>query len=104
MLLDLLWLNPESLIIIEKVHAYEFISRLIVYIPDHNFKQIRFYGAYHNFTKITIEIQKLISKEKADYQKKLNKWCPMIIINFEIDPINCPICNNTMIYYRSVYT
>lgn len=96
--------HNDDLIIIKKVHAYEFIARLIVHIPDHNFKQIRFYGAYHNSTKITIEVQKLVSKEKPDYQKKLNNWRSMIVINFEVDPINCPICNNTMIYYRSVYT
>lgn len=96
--------HNDDLIIIEKVHAYEFISRLIVHIPDYNFKQIRFYGAYHNSTKITIDIQKLVSKEKSDYQKKLNKWRSMIVINFESDPINCPICNNTMIYYNSIYT
>ena len=96
--------HNDDLIIIEKIHAYEFIARLIVHIPDYNFKQIRFYGAYHNSTKITIDVQKLVSKEKSDYQKKLNNWRSMIIINFEIDPINCPICSNTMIYYRSVYT
>ena len=96
--------HNDDLIIIEKVHAYEFISRLIVHIPDYNFKQIRFYGAYHNSTKITIEIQKLISKEKSNYKKKLNMWRSMIILNFESDPINCPICNNTMIYYNSIYT
>ena len=51
-----------------------------------------------------MDIQKLVSKEKSDYQKKLNKWRSMIVINFESDPINCPICNNTMIYYNSIYT
>ena len=96
--------HNDDLIIIEKVHAYEFISRLIIHIPDYNFKQIRFYGAYHNSTKITIEVQKLISKEKSDYQKKLDMWRSMIVLNFEFDPINCPICNNTMIYYNSIYT
>lgn len=94
----------DYLIIIEKIHAYEFIVRLIVHIPDYNFKQIRFYGAYHNFTKITIDVQKLVSKKKSDYQKKLNNWRSIIIINFEVNQINCPICNNTIIYYRSVYT
>lgn len=96
--------HNDDLIIIEKVHAYEFIARLIVHIPDHSFKQIKFYGAYHNSTKITIEVQKLVSKEKSDYQKKLNNWRSMSVINFEVDQINCPICNNTIIYYRSVYT
>ena len=42
--------------------------------------------------------------QKSDYQKKLDMWRSMIILNFESDPINCPICNNTMIYYNSIYT
>ena len=96
--------HNDNLIIIEKIHAYEFISRLIIHIPDHNFKQIRFFGTYHNSTKIAIEVQKLVSKEKSNYQKKLNNWRSMIIFNFEVDSINCPFCNNTMIYYKSVYT
>lgn len=51
--------HNDNLIIIEKVHAYEFISRLIVHIPDYNFKQIRFFGAYHNSTKLSITINKI---------------------------------------------
>ena len=122
MSLVLLWLNPEllimmvlfvtfwyqrhndDLIVIEKVHAYEFISRIIIHIPDYNFKQIRFYGAYHNSTKIDIEVTKIISKEKKEFFSKLTSWRTLIITNFEIDPLTCPICNNIMLYYNSIYT
>ncbi len=96
--------HNDDLIIIEKIHAYEFISRLIIHIPDYNFKQIRFYGAYHNSTKIEIDVAKLVSKEKSNYQKKLNHWRNMIVISFQNDPLNCPVCKNTMIYYNSIYT
>ena len=48
--------HNDNLIIIEKLHAYEFISRIIVHIPDYNFKQIRFYGAYHNSTKLILKL------------------------------------------------
>ena len=30
----------------EKVHAFEFIKRLIIHIPDEQFKMIRYYGLY----------------------------------------------------------
>lgn len=95
--------HNDNLIIIEKVHAFEFISRLIVHIPDKNFKQIRFYGAYHNSTKIAIDIVKFLSEEKLKVMKSLNTWKSMITLSFSINPLNCPICNSLMEYNRSEY-
>jgi predicted RNA-binding Zn-ribbon protein involved in translation (DUF1610 family) len=96
--------HEDDLIVIEKIHAYEFISRIIVHIPDYNFKQIRFYGAYHNSTKIEINVIKFLPKEKLEFQKSLDTWRIMSLISFNVDPLNCPICNSMMIYYNSVYT
>lgn len=96
--------HEDDLIIIEKVHAFEFISRIIIHIPDYNFKQIRFYGAYHNSTIIKIEVTLLIPKEKSDYFKGMNTWRILTTLSFQKDPICCPICNNTMIYYYSIFT
>ena len=96
--------HNDNLIIIEKIHAYEFISRLIIHIPDHNFKQIRFYGAYHNSTILKIDVIKLLTKEKADYKRKLNNWRSLILLSFKSDPLICPVCQNMMIYYNSIYT
>lgn len=56
--------HTDDKIVIEKVHTFDFISRLIIHIPDQNFKQIRYYGAYHNSTIIKIDIQKLRSNKK----------------------------------------
>ncbi len=96
--------HNDDLIIIEKIHAFEFISRLIIHVPDYNFKQIRFYGAYHNSTTLKIDVVKLLTKEKADYKIKLNNWRSLILLSFKSDPLNCPVCKNIMIYYNSVYT
>lgn len=96
--------HNDDLIIIEKIHAFEFISRLIIHIPDYNFKQIRFYGAYHNSTILKIDVAKLLTKEKANYKIKLNNWRSLILLSFKSDPLNCPVCENIMIYYNSVYT
>lgn len=95
--------HNDNLIIIEKVHAFEFISRLIIHIPDKNFKQIRFYGAYHNSTKLSINTAKILSDEKANFAKSLNTWKCMITLSFSINPLNCPVCNSIMVYNRSVY-
>ena len=96
--------HNDDLIIIEKIHAFEFISRLIIHVPDYNFKQIRFYGAYHNSTILKIDVDKLLTKEKANYKIKLNNWRSLIFLDFKFDPLNCPVCKNIMIYYNSVYT
>lgn len=96
--------HNDDLIIIEKIHAFEFISRLIIHIPDYNFKQIRFYGAYHNSTILKIDVIKLLTKEKANYKRKLNNWRSLILLSFKSDPLNCPVCQNMMIYYNSIYT
>ena len=95
--------HNDNLIIIEKVHAFEFISRLIIHIPDKNFKQIRFYGAYHNSTKITIDIAKFLSKEKVNVMKSLNSWKSMITLSFSINPLFCDVCNTFMEYNKSTY-
>lgn len=96
--------HNDDLIVIEKIHAFEFISRLIIHIPDYNFKQIRFYGAYHNSTILKIDVIKLLTKEKVDYKRKLNNWRSLILLSFKSDPLNCPVCQNMMIYYNSIYT
>lgn len=96
--------HNDDLIIVEKIHAFEFISRLIIHIPDYNFKQIRFYGAYHNSTILKIDMVKILSKEKINFHKDLNSWRIMTLLSFKSDPLNCPICQNIMIYYNSIYT
>lgn len=96
--------HQDDLIVIERIHACEFISRIIVHIPDYNFKQIRFYGAYHNSTKINIDMVKIQSKEKAEFKLKMESWRNMYLLEFKIDPLKCPICSNIMVYYNSVYT
>ena len=35
--------HQNDIIVIEKIHAYEFIHRLIIHISEPNFKYIRFY-------------------------------------------------------------
>ena len=95
--------HKDDLVIIEKVHAFEFISRLIIHIPDKNFKQIRFYDAYHNFTKIAIDMNRFLSEEKAKVMKSLNTWKVMITLSFSVNPLNCPVCNTFMEYNKSTY-
>ena len=94
--------HNDDLIIVEKVTVYEFIKRIIVHIPESNYKQIKFYGAYHNSTKIKIDINTYISKEKFKIKRVFNTWRFLLIQSF--NPLNCPNCSSTMIYYDSVFS
>ena len=96
--------HNDDLIIVEKVHAFEFISRIIIHIPDKNFKQIRFYGAYHNSTKVNIKISKFIPNEKINFHKSLCKWKTLFMLSFNKNSLICPICNSIMMYNSSIYT
>lgn len=96
--------HEDNKIVIERIHVYDFIERLIVHIPDKNFKYIRFYGAYHNSTKINIELIRIDSKEKTSFKRSLNRWRHKLVVNFNFDPLVCSVCNSTMVYSISVYT
>ena len=96
--------HTDNVIVIEKIHAYEFIHRLIIHIPEPNFKYIRFYGAYNNKTIITIDVAKFMDNDRINFKKSLNKWRNKILINFHVDPLICPHCHEEMVYYNSYYT
>ena len=95
--------HEDDKIVIEKVHAYEFISRLIVHIPEENFKYIRFYGAYCNTTKCIKSFTKLFNEKVIELKKNFNKWRNKIKVNFNVDPLICPICKSFMVYLKSEY-
>lgn len=96
--------HEDDIIVIEKLHAFQFIQKLIMHIPESNFKYIRFYGAYHNSTIINIEVTKLLDNDRVIFKKSLNSWRKKILINFHIDPLICPHCHEEMVYYKSYYT
>ena len=95
--------HNDDLIIVEKVTVYEFIKRIIILIPESNYKKIRFYGAYHNSTKIKIDINAYISKEKNKIKNIFNTWRFLLIQSFKKDPLNCPNCSSIMVYYDSIF-
>ena len=96
--------HDDEKIVIEKIHAINFIERLIIHIPDKHFKYIRYYGGYHNSTIINIDIVKLVSKEILSWKKSLLRWRDMLIISFKKDPLKCDNCNNDMVYFDTVFT
>ena len=94
---NLLVVNDDDKFVVEKIHIFEWISRLIRHIPDRNFKTIRYYGIYASREhKLYNTCRLLIDKLKLPFYKSLTKWRNLMITTFNIDPLKCPNCGSTM--------
>jgi len=83
----------------ERLTVEEFITRLIVHIPDEQFKTIRYYGVYSR--RIKARCKKLISVWQEKVRKwivkvkktvKRRKWEQRIKEQTGKDPMVCPHC------------
>jgi len=81
--------------IVEKISAIDFIKRLIVHIPDEQFKTVRYYGLYAKKHKHASKLFLLVSKQKKKFLKSLSNWRSRLLLSFNIDPLLCA-CGNTM--------
>ena len=79
----------------EKVHAFEFIKRLIIHIPDDQFKMIRYYGLYAKEYKHSSKLYLLENTAKRNFRKKYSNWRARLLLSFGIDPLWCS-CGHTM--------
>lgn len=83
----------------EKVHAYEFIKRLILHIPNKNFKVVRYYGIYAKTHKQADKIFKLLNKSQIEIRNQLRKWNLSIELSFGYDPTICD-CGGNLIFFE----
>ena len=89
--------HEDDLFIVEKIHIFEFIARLIRHIPDEQFKTIRYYGFYASKSHHLYDsCRKLIDKVKLPFYLQLNKWRNLILLSFKKDPLFCSNCNIVM--------
>ena len=66
--------HEDDSFVVEKIHIFEFIARLIRHIPEPQFKTIRYYGFYSSKKPKTYKkARKLIPDFKVEYLKKQNK-------------------------------
>ena len=91
--------HEDDKFVVEKIHIFEFISRLIRHVPDKQFKTIRYYGFYSSHKhKLYNTCRRIIPSIKLPLFKSLNKWRMLILRSFKFDPLLCPNCNTVMIY------
>jgi hypothetical protein len=89
--------HEDDKFVVEKIHIFEWIARLIRHIPDRNFKTIRYYGIYASREhKLYNTCRLLIDKAKLPFYKSLNNWRNLLIITFNKDPLKCPNCGSIM--------
>ncbi len=84
----------------------EFISRLIAHIPDHYFRNIRYYGFLANRVrgKDLPLVYELLNMKKFLATKVYTPWRKMIQGIFNFDPLKCPVCNSVMILSSIVFS
>ncbi len=93
--------HKDNKLIKERVHVYDFFKRLIIHIPDENFKTVRYYGIYAKKHKFHDKMIMLIKSQTHKLRNQLNSWRMMIIKYFDIAPLTCPNCGNQMLWqYR----
>jgi hypothetical protein len=79
----------------EKIHAFEFIKRLIVHIPEEQFKMIRYYGLYAKKYVHSSKLYLLDNSLKRSFRKQYSHWRARILLAFGVDPLRCS-CGHTM--------
>ena len=96
--------HEDNKTIEECIPAMDFIKRLIIHIPEKNFKMLRYYGIYAKHHKNEKHLRKCISLEKRVFLRSLLDWRNSILLSFGYDPLHCPKCKTSMlvleIYYK----
>ena len=94
--------HEDDNFVVERIHIFEFIARLIRHIPEPQFKTIRYYRFYASKKhKIYDKCKKLIDKAKLPLIKSLNNWQLLLMRTFNINPLKCDKCGNILKYERS---
>jgi len=90
--------------VVETIDAIEFIKRLVVHIPEEQFKMIRYYGIYAQHTKERPRLLKMVNEKIKELRRKMRKWQVRIMKSFGYDPLECEKCGGKMkpidIYYK----
>lgn len=79
----------------ERLHVFDFFKRLIIHIPEHQFKMIRYYGLYKKKHKYSNQLFRLLSESKRNFLKRHQNWRARILMSFGVDSLRCT-CGNTM--------
>jgi hypothetical protein len=83
--------------VVEKIHVFEFFKRLIIHIPEEQFKMVRYYGLYAKKYKHSSKLFLLLSYSVRKFNKDNNYWRVRLLLSFGIDPLRCS-CGHIMTF------
>jgi len=90
--------NSDKLIS-ETLHVFDFIKKLIIHIPERNFKMIRYQGFYFKHKRHQyLQHQKRLTL--VEYSRMLaihGSWRKCILFYFNRDPLKCIYCGATLV-------
>ncbi|WP_195516903.1 IS91 family transposase [Paraclostridium bifermentans] len=95
--------HEDNKVIVETVHVYEFIKRIIRHIPEKNFKMIRYFGIYSRISNWKFNFIKMIDKRILSVRKSIANWENRILAIAGVYPCKCPNCENKMRFHDIVY-
>jgi len=90
--------HGETQLVTETLHVFEFIKKLIIHIPERNFKMIRYHGFYLKRKREQyLRHQKhLTSLEYFSMLAVHGSWRKRILLYFNYDPLKCIYCGATL--------
>ena len=88
--------HEDDKYIVEQIHVYEFIKRLIIHIPEKGFKTTRYYGFYSKHHKQEKNYHKMINKRQYEIKKQFLNWRLLSMQSFNEDPYKCKKCKSVM--------
>lgn len=88
--------HEDDKYVVEQIHVYEFIKRLIMHIPEKGFKTTRYYGFYSKHHKQEKHYHKMINKRQYEIKKQFLNWRLLSMQSFNEDPYKCKKCKSVM--------
>ena len=95
--------HEDNKTIVEVVHVYEFIKKIIVHIPEKNFKMIRYFVIYSRRSKGKVNFIKMMDKRILSIRRSIENWENRILAISGVNPCKCPNCGNNMRFNDIVY-
>ncbi len=88
--------HEDDLFVVETIHIFESIKRIIIHIPEYQFKTIRYYGFYSKKSKFHDKMIMLVHPKKIEFARKFNKWFLLSLKTFNDSPLICSKCKTVM--------
>lgn len=78
-------------------HAFDFIKKLIIHIPEKGFHMLRYYGLYARPDHASSHLIHLVRPFLRNHIRRMHNWVFRIERSFHHDPLKCP-CGESMEY------